>query len=151
MKVDRSSHSDADVGRIALRAAGFVVLAAVLGNINALVDSVIHPEIPYFDEEHLIVGGVTAVSSAVLSFLLIRYERHLSSARHTIHRLEAILPICANCKKIRTSDESANIAESWEPVESYFSRKTHSEFSHGICPDCMAAVYPDYVGEPVSE
>lgn len=128
-----------------------MVLAAVLGNINALVDSVLHPEIPYFDEEHLIVGGVTAVSSAVLSFLLIRYERHLSRARHAIHRLEAILPICANCKRIRTSDGGASIAESWEPFESYFYRKTHSEFSHGICPECMAAVYPDYMREPISE
>ena len=34
-----------------------VSVILLMANLNALVDTVHHPEIPYFDEEHLIVGG----------------------------------------------------------------------------------------------
>ena len=37
-----------------------------MSNLNALVDYVLHPYIPYFDKEHLIVGGVTGLVSIVL-------------------------------------------------------------------------------------
>lgn len=150
MKVNQSNNSDPGFGSTTWRATGLVVLAVLLGNVNALVDSVLHPEISYFDREHLIVGGVTALASAVLSFLLIRYERHLNRAIDTIDHLEAILPICSNCKKIRRSDEGLNVAESWQSIESYFTEKTRSEFSHGICPECMVAVYPDSVPSPTA-
>ncbi len=52
--------------------------------------------------------------------------------------LRSIIPICAQCRKIR------NEANVWEQADSYLARKTPLEFSHGLCPDCMARVYPDY-------
>ena len=30
-------------------------------NLNAIIDAILHPYIPYFDEEHLIVGSVTFI------------------------------------------------------------------------------------------
>ena len=33
----------------------------LLLNLSALVDKVLHPDIPYFDSEHIVVGGVTAL------------------------------------------------------------------------------------------
>lgn len=45
--------------------------------------------------------------------------------------LKGILPICSYCKKIR-DDEGY-----WEQVETYISRHSEAEFSHGICPECM--------------
>ena len=51
--------------------------------------------------------------------------------------LSGLLPICANCKKIR-SDEGY-----WEQIESYIQAHTEAVFSHGICPGCMEALYGD--------
>ena len=62
----------------------FLYLLAILliANLNALVDLVLHPEIPYFDEEHLIVGGVTAVVCTVILCLLLNYMSRLKKALH---------------------------------------------------------------------
>ncbi len=47
-----------------------------MSNLSALVDAFLHPEIPYFDIEHLIVGGVTGlVSSILFGFFAIRTNR----------------------------------------------------------------------------
>jgi PAS domain S-box-containing protein len=63
----------------------------------------------------------------------------LKAAADDIRTLSGILPICANCKKIR--DDKGY----WEQVEAYVSRHTDARFSHGICPDCMSHMYPDYL------
>ncbi len=44
--------------------------------------------------------------------------------------LRGILPICANCKRIRSDDGQ------WEAVESYVRERTNAEFTHGLCPNC---------------
>jgi hypothetical protein len=120
-------------------------LALALGNVNAIVDSVAHPEIPYFDPEHLVVGGATTAVAAALSVLLVGYLRRLRQALETIGRLESLLPICANCKRVRTMGNDPDAAESWQPIEAYIASKTRTEFSHGICPSCMTELYPDHV------
>lgn len=56
-----------------------------------------------------------------------------------IKTLSGLLPICSHCKKIR------NDGGYWEQLEGYISQHTSAKFSHGICPECMAALYPDYV------
>ncbi len=58
-----------------------------MGNLNALVDVVFHPEIPYFDEEHLIVGGFTALLSALLLILLSAFINRLE--RNVTERKQA--------------------------------------------------------------
>ena len=50
--------------------------------------------------------------------------------------LKAILPICANCKKIRDEQDS------WVDIEVYIRDRSKTEFSHGICPECMKEHYP---------
>ena len=45
-------------------------------------------------------------------------------------QLRSILPICANCKKIR------NDKDYWDSVESYFEEHSDVSFSHSLCPDC---------------
>lgn len=73
----------------------FSFIMVFISNLNAIVDSFLHPEIPYFDQEHLIVGGVTGLVSAVLFGLIILYARHLEQALSKIRILESFLPICA--------------------------------------------------------
>ncbi|MFH2066818.1 MAG: hypothetical protein ABIK15_16590 [Pseudomonadota bacterium] len=52
--------------------------------------------------------------------------------------LEGILPVCSSCKKIR--DDQNN----WHAIESYIRDRSDAEFSHGICPECAARLYPEY-------
>ncbi|MFH1136196.1 MAG: PAS domain S-box protein [Pseudomonadota bacterium] len=60
-------------------------------------------------------------------------ERSLSE----IKTLQGFIPICANCKKIRT-DEGY-----WEQIEKYISDRTDARFSHGICQECARKLYPE--------
>jgi len=54
-----------------------------------------------------------------------------------IKKLSGMLPICANCKKIR--DDKGY----WKQIESYILAHSEAEFSHGICPECAQKLYPD--------
>ncbi len=57
--------------------------------------------------------------------------------------LKNVIPICAGCNKIR-DDEKAG--KPWVLPPTYISeRLPNVNFSHGMCPDCMAKWYPDYV------
>ena len=60
-------------------------------------------------------------------------ERILGLHQH-VAQLEGLLAICSYCKKIR--DDGGQ----WVHVESYMSRRTSLEFSHGVCPLCKAKV-----------
>ena len=57
----------------------------------------------------------------------------LQAALAEVKTLQAYLPICSYCRKIR-DDENY-----WQSVEAYISEHTDTRFSHGICPSCMAA------------
>ena len=62
----------------------------------------------------------------------------LQKALDEIKTLRGIVPICANCKKVR-ADEGY-----WQQVEVYVTEHTEAQFSHGICPDCSKRLYPQY-------
>lgn len=125
----------------------FFSTIVLISNLNAIVDSFLHPEISYFDKEHLIVGGVTGLVSAILFGIIMLYARHLGQALSKIKILESFLPICANCKKIRISDSDATKNESWQTLESYITENTKTKFSHSICPDCIKKLYPKFTKE----
>jgi PAS domain S-box-containing protein len=67
----------------------FILAVSLMGNLNALVDAVLHPGIPYFDEEHLIVGGVAVLFTAALLISLEIYINRLAdfTERKTIEEL----------------------------------------------------------------
>jgi hypothetical protein len=69
----------------------------------------------------------------------------LQSALSKVKELSGILPICANCKKIR-DDEGY-----WQDVAVYISKHTNAEFSHGICKECAAKLYPGYYKKKETE
>jgi PAS domain S-box-containing protein len=58
--------------------------------------------------------------------------KELKAALAEVNTLRAILPICSYCRKIR-DDENY-----WHTVENYISRHTSTQFTHGICPSCLA-------------
>jgi PAS domain S-box-containing protein len=63
-----------------------------------------------------------------------RLVAELQAALAEVRTLQAFLPICSYCKRIR-DDENY-----WHAVESYISSHTATQFSHGICPACYAEV-----------
>ncbi len=62
----------------------------------------------------------------------------LTKALEDVKTLRGIVPICASCKRVR--DDKGY----WSQVEAYVSRHTEAQFSHGVCPECAARLYPDY-------
>ncbi len=88
------------------------------------------------------VGGVDYVTKPFRARELVaRVKTHieLKKARAEIEALHGILPICANCHKIR--DDKGF----WERVDVYVSKHSDALFSHAICPDCMEKLYGDYL------
>ena len=48
-----------------------------------------------------------------------------------VHQLKQLIPICAYCHKIHTAEDY------WQRFETYIKQQTGSEFSHGVCPECL--------------
>lgn len=61
----------------------------------------------------------------------------LEHALAEVKRLSGLLPICASCKKIR------NDQGNWQQIEEYIHTHSEADFSHGICPECALALYPE--------
>jgi PAS domain S-box-containing protein len=67
-----------------------------------------------------------------------RLIAELKEALANIKTLKGLIPICASCKKIRT-DEGY-----WQQVDVYIRDHSEVEFSHGLCPDCLKKLYPEF-------
>ena len=68
---------------------------------------------------------------------LLNLNRELKNSIETIKTLRGLIPICANCKKIR--DDKGY----WNQIETYIQKHSEAEFSHGICPECARKLYPE--------
>lgn len=64
--------------------------------------------------------------------------RELKDALSEVKKLSGLLPICANCKKIR--DDKGY----WNRIEAYISDHSEAQFSHSICPECAKKLYPEF-------
>lgn len=62
-----------------------VVLVFFMSNLNAIADFFLHPEIPYFDKEHLIVGSITGLISLILLGLVLLYIKWMKDV-HMEHK-----------------------------------------------------------------
>jgi PAS domain S-box-containing protein len=60
----------------------------------------------------------------------------LEDALSSVKTLEGLLPICANCKKIRRTGGN------WVGIETYVRDHSNADFTHSICPDCISELYP---------
>lgn len=70
-----------------------------------------------------------------------RLINELKEASARIKTLHGLLPICASCKKIR--DDQGY----WNQIEAYISEHSEAQFTHGICPECVEKLYPEYCAE----
>jgi hypothetical protein len=69
---------------------------------------------------------------------LVNANDELTQALSEVRKLSGLLPICASCKRIR--DDSGY----WEQIEGYISERSDAQFSHGLCPECLKKLYPEY-------
>ncbi len=112
------------------------------------------------DRPHLVATGVVVVFVAVM--LLLYQRAHDSLVENTrvtmllgmsqetqaalivelqetlarVKTLTGLLPMCANCKKIR--DDQGY----WNNLEQYLIEHSDAVVSHGLCPDCQATLFP---------
>lgn len=68
-------------------------------------------------------------------------RQQLQNALDEVKTLRGIVPICANCKKVR--DDQGY----WSQVEQYVSAHTEAKFSHSLCPGCAHEFYPELYDE----
>lgn len=66
-----------------------------------------------------------------------RLMTELQEAVSRIKTLSGLIPICANCKRIR--DDRGY----WQRIERYIEERSQAEFTHSLCPDCEQKLYGD--------
>jgi len=53
-----------------------------------------------------------------------------------VNTVGTVLPLCANCKKIKDQNGA------WVTIEEYIADNTDSEFNHEVCPECTDKLCP---------
>ena len=104
---------------------------------------------PFHDAKKRLTGVVESFQEITELKKLEREKTELIlQLRESLNRvkvLSGLLPICAGCKKIR--DDRGY----WSQLETYISRHSDAQFSHGLCPDCAKRLYPEFEGPPGEE
>lgn len=87
-----------------------------------------------------VFGELAAIALRNSRYIDLLNERNksLEQALAQVKTLRGLLPICAHCKKIR--DDKGF----WIRVESYISEHVDVQFTHGLCPECIKELYPEY-------
>lgn len=70
---------------------------------------------------------------------LLMRTQELEQVLREVKVLHGLIPICANCKRVRTDNGD------WQYLEEYIQTHSEAEFSHGICQVCMKEVYPGVI------
>jgi PAS domain S-box-containing protein len=98
-------------------------------------------KVPFKDAQGNIIGTI-GIGRDITERKRIEEEREiliqqLQTALSDVKTLSGLVPICSNCKNIR--DDKGY----WTQIESFIQKHSEAKFSHGMCPDCMAKLYPD--------
>ena len=110
---------------------------------------------------HVVVGGAISLglpfgNTPVIgaSFFLVAVFIYFSSVLETKllteiqDTVQALMPICASCKKMRSPDADWRKPESWMEIERFITSETGANFTHGLCPECskeFLTEHEDYV------
>jgi ligand-binding sensor domain-containing protein len=95
----------------------------------------------------LLAGAVALLVAAAAYRLRVRgllareaeLSRRVDEALADVKVLGGLIPICSSCKKIR--DDRGF----WNQLEAYLRDHSEATLTHGICPECAQAIYPDAV------
>ena len=94
-----------------------------------------------FDNNELLARINVAGRLVETQCTLNKKVKELEEALEHVKTLQGIIPICMHCHSIR-NDHSA-----WDRLEAYIEENSDAQFSHSICPTCIAKHYPDYSDE----
>ena len=81
--------------------------------------------------------GEIIIELSIFFIVMVFEAALLKNLYKRIRLLEGFLPICANCKKIKNTEDQ------WVQIEQYITKHSLAQFSHGICPDCARKLYPE--------
>jgi PAS domain S-box-containing protein len=104
-------------------------------------------KLPFRDEQNQIIGLI-GIGRDITKRKMVEEERErlikeLQDAVADIKVLSGLVPICSSCKKIR--DDKGY----WTQLEGYIQAHSQAKFSHGVCPDCMKKLYPNFVPKKI--
>ena len=133
-----TAHSDIGTVQRALTTEphGFVLKPFVDRELQIAIEVALNKHRMEGDEKRFLRTGqdcLTQVNRRLLQELR-EFQNYMSQRKV----LRGLLPMCANCKKIR------NGKEEWEAVEVYIQAHSEAEFTHGICPDCASKLYSEH-------
>jgi PleD family two-component response regulator len=114
-----------------------IVRAFALGGVDYITKPFQNEEVLARVKTHLTIRKLQQALTVKNEQLLAKNDE-LEVALANVKTLSGLLPICANCKKIR--DDGGY----WHIVEEYIRSHSNANFSHGICPDCMHDLYPNH-------
>jgi hypothetical protein len=89
-------------------------------------------------ESAMLLATMTAARGIVILVMTLWFARLAEHERQLLRyvvKLEGLLPICSVCKSIR------NEAGAWEPLETFITSRSDADFTHGLCPKCVAQHY----------
>jgi hypothetical protein len=87
----------------------------------------------------LVMTGIRGVVIMVMGLWFARLAQHERDLDRHVRILEGLLPICMFCKNIRNENGE------WEHLETFISRHSEAEFSHGFCPTCGKENYSEFI------
>ncbi len=66
-------------------------------------------------------------------------QRKSKKRKETVESCHDVLRICSHCKDINEDKDKGE----WKPIETYLEKYNGTQFSHGICPQCLVKYYPN--------
>ncbi len=106
---------------------------------------------PRLDDADVLFSVVTLVGwtaqlmigfGMLAAFFRIANEREIAEARaigaSLTTALGSFVAVCMHCKSVRDHSQA------WQPLEYYAAQKSGTAISHGLCPNCEEAHYPEY-------
>jgi tetratricopeptide (TPR) repeat protein len=164
-RVLRDTIFDQDAAlRIAAREARYETDAALRANVQLQARGVEQQVVISRQRSTVIMGSVILALVSALLLMLVYHQRReraraaalaaanaelasvneeLRTALAEVRTLSGLIPICANCKKVR--DDRGY----WEAVETFVAERSNATFSHSICQSCGPQLYGDlWPGSP---
>jgi len=95
--------------------------------------------VPYYEDNGDFAGYIG--SCVDVTERVEAQEALQSKLEEELRVLRGIIPICMHCKEIR--DDKGY----WNQLEKFITEHSEAKFSHGICPDCIKKLYPEFYEE----